>query len=74
MRRPAYNREEVKQQFLYAVHCLGIERIRLANYKPVFRDDPVMLDLLDNWIAEAARLRRERRKAYYGPNASNTGQ
>ncbi len=74
MARVAYNREEVKQQFFAIVQCFGIERIRFGNYRPLFRDDPIMMAILDNYLAEQKRLKGKSRENYYGPGSDESGK
>lgn len=67
MPKAIYNKEEVKQQFLYIVQCLGIERIRFGNYKPIFKDDPIMIAIINNYLIEQKRLKKKRNESYFGP-------
>ncbi len=68
MSKPKKNKERMKETFLNMVKCFEIERIRFGYFKPFFKDDPVMLAIIDTYMAEQRRIKHVHAKVYEGPN------
>lgn len=65
--RYKYNTNKVKKYFLAAVDCFGVENMRFSQYKRLFRDNPVMLEVIRELENQKASIVYYSRQPYYGP-------